>query len=405
MKTQTLLLGEYGSSSSFYIYMIPTTLTSSSSTLDYFSIEDLYRLFFHHSPKDINSLFFTLYQQHPHKFYRDQKNRCYISKQHVLMIARSLHLFALAELCTLTHDELINRVADPLFAITNALLLRPVTPKRMDIDLEWFPLLPSNASSSSTSFFSSFLSAASRYLSPATTNTIHHHPSHKQNDHSWSRHFLPLPNIGMGRTLQAQKQQQAIIECRQRLLVYHQGLSSQSSSSVKSTPRSPTQVVNSENNNNVASTIALPVDHHRQENALQNKHPRKRKSSPISSPISLSSPSVPSNASVSKIDDQHPSSSSHQRPSSIYTRYPHHDYNNQESQHRNKKSKSSYSNLDLLATQATKMKGLPLSPEISPPPPPILSLPPISTTTSSFHSSPFIQSISLPSIRNVLSDI
>ncbi|CAO3592531.1 unnamed protein product [Absidia cylindrospora] len=74
--------------------------------------------------------------------------------------------------------------------------------------------------------------------------------------------------------------------------------------------------------------------------------------------------------------------------------------------HPQKKMKSSYSNLDLLATQATKMKGLPLSPEISPPPQPILSLPPISSSTtatnSSFH---FIQSISLPSIRNVLSDI
>ncbi|ORZ20404.1 hypothetical protein BCR42DRAFT_408692, partial [Absidia repens] len=216
MKTQTLLLGEYDSSA-FSIYVIPDNATS---TTDYLSIEDLYRLFFRHSQDEIIPLIYTLYQRYPQDFYHDHQNNCYIAKHQVLTLAQSLQLLALAEFCTLTHDELINGIADPLFAITNALMLRPVTPKRMTIDLDWFPLAP--ASASSPSFFSSFLnSTATQYLNPAKSTTSRP-PTYTQNDHSWSRHFLPLQNIKMNHALNFQRQQQAIIECRQRLSVYRQ---------------------------------------------------------------------------------------------------------------------------------------------------------------------------------------
>jgi hypothetical protein len=316
MKTQTLLLGEYNSSV-FSIYI----KTETTTTIDYLSIEDLYKLFFHHSPNEISSLFYTIYQRYPNDFYRDHENKCYIAKQHVMTIAKSLHLYALAEFCTLDHDELMNRMADPLFAITNSLILRPVTPKRMTIDLDWFVL-------TDTSFFENYLNSAAQFLHPHPTNRYFPIQQEK-NDHSWSRHFLPLSTMGTEQTIQAKRQQQAIIECRQRLSVYR------SSGSHK---------------------LQLK----------KSSSERKRKSISPPPPLLLN--------------------------------------------HQQKKLKKSlYSNLDLLATQATKMKGLPLSPEISPPPPlpptsTILSLPPISTVKSvndSFHSSSFI----LPSIRNVLSDI
>jgi hypothetical protein len=309
-----------------------------------------------------------------------------------------LHLFALAEFCTLTHDELINRIADPLFATTNALMLRPVKPKRIDMDLDWFPL-PDH------SFFSSFLSsAAARYSNAdidcshpdnaaAATYHPHHHrrlpyfSAHKQNDHSWSRHFLPLPHIGMERALRAQKQQQAVIECRQRVHVYHQSSSKSTTKKEKQQAKKPgisNSVTASSPVNNALESSTHHHHHHH--------HQRKRKSS---SPPSSSPPT-----------EGHPHRHLHNDlrlppPSFYFT--DHH--------HRAKKIKSSPSsssssynnNLDLLATQATKLKGLPLSPEISPPPPPVLSLPPISSTSASFYSSSFIQS--LPSIRNVLSDI
>ncbi|KAI8332824.1 hypothetical protein BC941DRAFT_473865 [Chlamydoabsidia padenii] len=295
MKIQTLLLGEYASSA-FYVYTIP----SDNATTDYLSLQDLYRLFFHHPASDIHPLLHTLYMRYPHHFYHDQKNQCYLAKQHVLTLARSLQLFALAEFCALTHEELVHRIADPLFAIT-ALILCP--PKRMDMEVEWFPA-PSCCTSTYT-----HVSRIPPVMSSRSTRLDYFSAHKQQNDHSWSRHFLPLhPIVGWDRAWRAQKQQQAVIECRQRNLVFHHS-------------------------------------------------GRKRKSS--------------------SLDDR---------------RLP--------PPCREKKSRSAYNNnLDLLATQATKMKGLPLSPEISPPPP-ILSLPPISTG-SPFYSSSFI----LPSIRNVLSDI
>ncbi|CAO3588051.1 unnamed protein product [Absidia cylindrospora] len=364
MKTQTLLLGEYDSSV-FSIYIIPESGSANSptNTTDYLSIEDLYRLFFHHSQNEITPLFFTLFQRHPHDFYHDHQNKCYIAKHHALTIARSLHLFALAEFCTLRHDELINRAADPLFAITNAVMLRPATPKLTVIDWDWFCLSPD---ASSTSFFSNFLNAAARFLNHGRHQSYFPITCSKQNDHSWSRHFLPLPNIGTERTIQAQKQQQAIIECRQRLSVYYQSISSASHKlqSKKSAAVTKTKTSSPVNHNTALSTILSPSSHLANESNKPQQQQKKRKSSSL--PL----------------------------------------LNEDSYYHRQKKLKSSHSNLDLLATQATKMKDLPLSPEISPPPQPILSLPPISiSNTTSFHTSSFIQSISLPSIRNVLSDI
>ncbi|KAI8344003.1 hypothetical protein BC941DRAFT_407516 [Chlamydoabsidia padenii] len=383
MKTQTLLLGEYASSN-FYIYIIPSnnatpSSPSSSTTTDYLSVEDLFQLFFHHSSNDINPLLYSLYHQYPHHFYYDQKKTCYIAKQHVLDLARSLQLFALAEFCALSHDELIHRVADPLFAITNAVMLRPVTPKRMDIDLDWFPL-PSN----DDSFFSSFLGtdAPISYADHAATHTSNpdatYHPhlhffsafNPQKTNHSWTRYFLPVQSAG--RTFRAQKQQQAIIECRMRLLVYRQSL-----------PAAIKQKQQTKKSASPVNTSITPIHQYQHHHQQQ----KKRKSSPPSPP-----PFYPPSKTSYELDRDY--YHSRQQPSKDH--------------HHQKRLKSLYSNLDLLATQATKMKGLPLSPEISPPPPSVLSLPPISTsnaTSSSFYPSSFIQSISLPSIRKVLSDI
>ncbi|CAO3652926.1 unnamed protein product [Cunninghamella echinulata] len=387
MKAKIVLLGEYDSSSFFKLYILPSTSSSSSSnnnnsnnnatmvtTMDYLCIEDLYYLFFcQHKQQHIYSLFQHIYQLYPHHFYHDSKlKKGYIAKHHVESLAKQLQLFALAELCSLSHDELLNNVADPLFAITNALLLRPVTPKCMEVDLDW-SLLPHHLI---FSYFSSPPPSSSSAI--ATNNNIsdsslqskhtNHHTTTK-NDHSWSYHFLPISSHLMKRTLKAQKQQHAIIECRQRQLYRKKRKRTSPSSSLCSSPP-PTSL-------SCSSSISS------------------------SSSFSSSSNTIIINPSSSNTLLQH------DPPPPLPPLINHH--SPIKKQKLSSSSSSSFSNssfnnnLDLLATQATKMKGLPLSPEISPQPP-VLSLPPISSNVS-FHSSPLIQSISLPSLRNVLSDI
>ncbi|CAO3650411.1 unnamed protein product [Cunninghamella blakesleeana] len=464
MKAQVLLLGEYDSSSLFKLYLIPS---QEKHAMDYICIEDLYYLFFQHSDKQIYPLFQQLYQLYPHHFYIDhQLKKGYIAKHHVLTIAKSLQLLALAEFCTLSHDELLNNVADPLFAITNALLLRPVPPKYMDIFLDWAPMDASssyfyspfsnnnnnnNNNAAATLSFISDLPLSSKQqqiqnnkdttttntnINNTNTNTNNNHHQHQhhhnnnnhtiintitnnnnnnnniinhKNDASWTCHFLPIPSHLLKRTLQAQKQQHAIIECRQRQLVYRQ--SHQHHHQLLSNP--------------LPSKINPPLTHRSQQQQPIIERKRKKSSPPLCSPppssVSCSSSSsISSSSTITTIHQQQLSSLSSTSsnypplppPLIINTNTNNNNNNNnkikeEENHHLLKKQKllsSSYNNnLDLLATQATKMKGLPLSPEISPQPP-VLSLPPISSNVS-FHSSPLIQSISLPSLRNVLSDI
>ncbi|SAM05089.1 hypothetical protein [Absidia glauca] len=381
----------------------PSSIVSDATTTDYLSIHDLHHLFFRHTPNDIKPLLYSLYQQYPQHFYHDQRRICYVAKHHVVDLARSLQLFALAEFCVLSHDELVHRVADPLFAITNSMMLRPVTPKRMDIDLDWFPL-PSNDNSffssifNSAAYFENSDHAATQVSNPACATLRHHHdrpisffPTLKSY-HDWTRHFLPLQNAGLGCASRAKQQQQAIIECRMRSLVYRQSLPAaiQQRHQQQQQPKrqSPSKSSSPVNTNSIATnTVPFSAPVHQQHLHM------KRKSAPPSPPQHLK--------------DHY---ASHHRQNQ---HYHHHQPSISADYRGQKRLKSLYSNLDLLATQATKLKGLPLSPEISPPPPPashsVLSLPPITTTStssvSSFYSSSFMQSISLPSIRNVLSDI
>jgi hypothetical protein len=323
----------------------------------------------------------------------------------VVDLARSLQLFALAEFCILSHDELVHRVADPLFAITNSMMLRPVTPKRMDIDLDWFPL-PSNDNSffssicNSAAYFENSDHAATHFANSACATIRHHHHDRPisffptlKSYHDWTRHFLPLQNAGLGCASRAKQQQQAIIECRMRSLVYRQSLPAaiqqrhqQQQQPKKQSLSKSSSPVNTDSA--ATNSVPLPAPVHQQHLLM------KRKSAPPSPP-------------QLHLKDHY---ANHHRQNQHY----HYHQPSLSADHRGQKRlKSLYSNLDLLATQATKLKGLPLSPEISPPPPPVphsvLSLPPITTTStssvSSFYSSSFMQSISLPSIRNVLSDI
>ncbi|ORX46815.1 hypothetical protein DM01DRAFT_1339466 [Hesseltinella vesiculosa] len=366
--TETIVLGDYDGHW-FYLYR----RGSGTCYSDYFSIDDLFRLFFHtHQYDGLFKTILTLHKSQPQCFYSSQHQH-FLATSIVSQVAKSFQLLALAELCDLTHDELLYGIADPLLAITNGRsALRLVTPpKKKNSDTPSVDWVPSPASSL-TSYLKAWTTTSTP--SPTAISATHtcpspHPPSHPHYlsptdatqspsllDPSWTRLFLPLPAHLLKHTLQVQRQQQAIIECRQRKLVFAQNHKTASHLATQPAYTGHKRSYAAINNATLPhAPLSIPAT----------DSSCKRKRSPLSSPTNSSS-SIDSSSTASS------SSSSSMAANAFYL-----------------------DNLDLLATQATKLKGLPLSPPHDHSPPPF-SLPPIN-----FHSS----TISLPSLRNVLSDI
>jgi hypothetical protein len=71
-------------------------------------------LFFNNKLNTKSHYLKQLFEANPHHFSKNSDGRTFVMTPSVIQIARSFNYFYLAELCKLTVDELLGKVADPL---------------------------------------------------------------------------------------------------------------------------------------------------------------------------------------------------------------------------------------------------------------------------------------------------
>ncbi|OAD67871.1 hypothetical protein PHYBLDRAFT_150953 [Phycomyces blakesleeanus NRRL 1555(-)] len=112
MRVKAITLGTTHPSA-LSLYMIPI---QDNQPLDFFSLDDLRYIFtIIHSPtsEEIHSIT-RLVQSSPESICTDQNGHIYLQSQLVIAIACRLQLYALAELCRLSHKDLLAGTANPL---------------------------------------------------------------------------------------------------------------------------------------------------------------------------------------------------------------------------------------------------------------------------------------------------
>ncbi|KAI7867640.1 hypothetical protein BDF14DRAFT_1800356 [Spinellus fusiger] len=142
METKAIVMGTFQSSSLFALYIWPQ---EQHSSLDFFRVKDLERVLNTHSQHWISTHAWIgdIISKNPMAVCKDQYGQCYILSCAVRVIAHRLQLYALSELCQLTHQQILAGVGDPLLSSVSD-VLRQVTPhpyiKEHSLVLEWISL-------------------------------------------------------------------------------------------------------------------------------------------------------------------------------------------------------------------------------------------------------------------------
>ncbi|CAO3682032.1 unnamed protein product [Rhizopus stolonifer] len=329
MTTSCIVLGHYSYVKPFCIYTISSNI--------WFCLEDLNFLFFHQL--NIKATLKKLFKANPHHFSKANDGRTFMMTSSVIQVARCFNYFYLAELCKLTVDEIMGKVADPLLKCIDHDSWHIAPPCLNNLELNFEPLTGNEDFFSSCCGETESRTEEKEYMSsrmsieeqgkkqyrPITTTTI----QLSTILHRWLSTDVSEypPGSSIYQTLQSvektKREQQAIIETRQLQAVYI----------------APTTKVTRFIKDKL---IAFPDIKRKRGDYLHcNKRP--------------------------KLDEK--------RTLPLPSQQEH--------------------NLHLLASQATQMRGLPISPSLSPPTTPFL-LQPMNNTK---------QPLRLPSIRAMLSDL
>ncbi|RCI07010.1 hypothetical protein CU098_011753 [Rhizopus stolonifer] len=105
--TSCVILGHFAYSSPFCMY-------STSATLNYFCLEDMNVLIFKNQLNTKAHYLKQLFKTNPHHFLKSNDGRTFVLTRTMIHIARSFNCFHIAELCKLTAEDILARVADPL---------------------------------------------------------------------------------------------------------------------------------------------------------------------------------------------------------------------------------------------------------------------------------------------------
>ncbi|KAI8328602.1 hypothetical protein EDC96DRAFT_612481 [Choanephora cucurbitarum] len=343
----SMILGYFGSSKRpFCLYRVNQKM--------YFNVEEINHLFLKNQWATKANLICRLFKAHSIDFMKATKTgQIYVMKNTMMLIARLFNAYCLAELCKLTSEEImVGHIIEPLLnAIQDVVLWSPSTTFELsglesDISLEpltgdeWiFHAQQENKPISSTK-------------SIVTHNRYSHHPLYKWLSFDLSgQHNSPDMIQTLISVAKIKKQQQAIIETRQRQSAFIRPTQTpypkkQKASRLQHKKQPPLYHKGSHETDHRSyhSRTALPPSPppHKKRKSIYHSDPI-----PIKKRLEDDQETLPS-LSTSTSDTTH---------SSSYQQYLI-DHGND--------------NLNLLATQATQLRGLPLSPEVSPSPPPIV---------------------------------
>ncbi|KAI8390958.1 uncharacterized protein BYT42DRAFT_542593 [Radiomyces spectabilis] len=409
--TKALVLGSYGTPPTvFQLYHLE------DKHISLLCVEDLH-LFFCDTPPppSASSVFQQLTAAHSHQF-RQHENQIFISTHIALKLARRLNLYLLAELCKLSHGEITAGVSEPL--LRSIPTLRCATVPHWDqVHFELEPLSDTLAHydfALATEQQQQRLLASRPYTqqpSQHSSSPYQHHPpppppppqhtlpasfSTSSMKEPWENYLTQSLSETTLRTLDpstlqayttAQKikrQQLAIIECRQRQTLF----------ATTKKPLESSQLLVKRGKKAKYITIATPP--------ISSSSYSPQKLSPLSTPQQSDLPSPPilvkPLAGVTNLT-HFSASYSHslpqqrqQPPPPLLSQHQPHPRRRRISLNHSAAEplsnlrepsvasrigeKRPHDNLDLLATQATKMRVLPMSPSVSPPPP-TTKLPPI----------------------------
>ncbi|KAI8373299.1 hypothetical protein BD560DRAFT_489216 [Blakeslea trispora] len=321
-----MILGYFGSSKRpFCLYLIDQKM--------YFNVEEINHVFLKDKWATKANLISRLFKQHPVDFMKATKTgQVYVMKHTMMLIARLFNAYCLAELCKLTTEEImVGHIVEPLLNAIQAACWSPMThfepSSESDISLE--PLtghewIFQNRLEDRPSKTKSIMTTTT------TTNYSHHHLYQWLSFDLSGQQSTPDLVETLLSVAKMKKQQQAIIETRQRQSAFIRPSTAVCYPKKQKTAR---------------------LQHKKQsyqKNHLPPSPPHKKRKSYHSDPIPIKKrleqdqETLPS-LSTSTSDTTH----------SSYQQYLI-DHGND--------------NLNLLATQATQLRGLPLSPEVSPPP-------------------------------------
>ncbi|KAI8990067.1 hypothetical protein BDB01DRAFT_493170 [Pilobolus umbonatus] len=365
--------------------------------------------------------------------------RTYVMTRSVIRIARLLNMYSLAELCKLTPNEILGKVAEPLLRIIQYDQWQTTSPSSCIVNIEIIQYTPMDNEWP----FNSSLPDTCMNSSGDTQNIMHLNNNNQSvvynikdcaTLHQWlssTIHENCSPNNCSPAMIQSlisaakiKRQQQAIIETRQRLTIFNipnkkdKILKSATSNGVIVFDRKKSKKYTSSLSSNLAGSIkdnGLPIPTSTIPNPLKRKRclqidTRRNKAKVLSR---HQEDNIYPQQTHQLQYPKHRPMNSHQQNSlqlhHIQESYQHqkHPYKLHSLRHHppsllphplqhRQQQYSSHDNLNLLATQATQIRDLPISPDITPSPPPLLMLP----KTSQSHHIP-----RLPSLQTMLSEL
>lgn len=356
--TSSLLLGNL-KTSPIYIYTIDGN--------DCYSLQDMNQLFFDSKLNTKAVLIKQLFLSNPNHFIKDNHETIYMRTTTLMNVARLFNLYHLAELCKLTKTEILGGVADPL--------LNTITIEGWMKCVKFVVVERDHVYQSLNGDEWLFIAPPSAPVIEEVVKPVIEHPvlsSTQEMLCHWLSSNINTNSHNIIQTLisaaKVKKQQQAIIETRQRQIAFVIPMNNKSTNNSKK-QHAP-----------ITTTSSY---HQRKKNTAGIIHYKNDTNTPT--PFPPSPPAVSHYTTTwRKRKTQHQLTTAKSKktksslplppppPPSRTTTTIYHGGND---------------NLHLLATQATQMRGLPLSPEVSPSPP------------------PFYQQHRLPSIQVMLSEL
>ncbi|CEP12300.1 hypothetical protein [Parasitella parasitica] len=326
----TIILGTFGSSSTpFGLYTY--------NSYRYFCLDEVNTVYCKNNLTRKALEIHRIFKAAPNDFIKNKTTgHIFVMTRTMLQIARMFNCYALAELCKLSIDEILGRVAEPLLnniqcdQWQHALNYHVLVERDLQFESlygdEWiFTATPSTAPLPKTHIIES---------SHSSSSSCHPMPDHKSQLYRWLS--LTLNDLSSHK---AKKQQQAIIETRQRQQAF-----------MKPTNKSKKKIAGQLNPLPPHTNPPPPLSN-------TNNHHNKRKSFSSYSQQQHTTAAAASNKRQRALQQQPPLAVT----ASLYHHHLHHHHHQTEGiiDHGN-------DNLNLLATQAMQLRGLPPSPSPEP---------------------------------------
>jgi hypothetical protein len=128
----TILLGKYGeSATAFYLY--------SYKSDQYMCLDDIDTIYLKHQLHTKVKQIQGIYRSRTKEFMKETSTgRLFVTTRTLILIARLFNCYGLAELCKLTHHEILGNVAEPLFDLIqcDTWYASPCTIERINIQFE-----------------------------------------------------------------------------------------------------------------------------------------------------------------------------------------------------------------------------------------------------------------------------